>query len=313
MIGLTQFLLLSVLAFAAGSLAAKPLKTFELGVTQAPAFLYSLKLRVGIQEPYGPIRGDVLYLPGFSDRLDNHAPLFEAWNKQGLRVISFDYPSHGETRGTSLNFFTFKRMARLVQLVERQTREDENRPLVLAGWSTGGLLAVRMVQSPKLAKLERAPKGLILIAPGVSVRNVVGEPSLRYPLGEVTEPSLTHSFSPPHHGEIQPKSPGSMLLFSTFIKINSVISNYQYVPPDLPTLVILGGPEEDRYANTQRIWDWVSQQIDDGANIKAVSFPMARHEIDNETSTFGGPFARREAAEFAGRLVGCSQRLLRKP
>src|SRR4051812_1989608 len=59
----------------------------------------NLHLRIGVMEPSGTPKADVLFLHGFADRFDNHLPLFETWRNAGLRVIAFDYPSHGETCG----------------------------------------------------------------------------------------------------------------------------------------------------------------------------------------------------------------------
>lgn len=294
--------LLFVLSTPIVTLAGE-LRTFEISVKQTPEWLYSSKIRVGIQNPEGAPLGDVLYFHGFSDRLDNHGPLFEAWNKEGLRVISFDCPSHGDSTGTSLNFFSFRRLARLAVAVEKATREETERPLILSGWSTGGLLALRMMQGRSFEKFERSPRGLILFAPGVSVRNFVGEPSLRYPLGEVTLESLTHDPFPPHRGEISPKSPGSTLIFASFLKLNSLLSQFQNLPPNLPSLILLAGSEDDRYANSEKVLNWIQKQNENGAQIDAFAFPGARHEIDNETELFGGPLSRKMAAKFARVLV----------
>lgn len=289
--------LLHILTLSTGR--ATELKTFTLPIKLWPELIYSLDVRVGILDPDGPPIGDILYFHGFSDRLDNHGPLFQAWARRGLRVIAFDYPSHGETKGTSLNLFTFKKLAQIAAAVERCTREDKKRPLLVSGWSTGGLLALRMIQSPNFEPLGRRPKGLILFAPGVSVRNFVGHPSLRYPVGEITLDTLTHDPSPPHLGEISPKSPGSTLIFAAFLKLNSLLSQFQKIPIDLPVQIFVAGSEDDRYANSQTVLQWIHWQRQNGANIDAVEMPGARHEIDNESVEFGGPFARELAADFA--------------
>ncbi|MGE4133691.1 MAG: alpha/beta hydrolase [Bdellovibrionales bacterium] len=300
---ITLTLTLGTLGLFASSSFAGTLQTFTLNVTQSSTWIYEFQLRVGVQSPDGPIKGDILYLPGFSDRLDNHGPLFEAWNQKGFRVISFDYPSHGETRGDSLGLFGLRGLARLAQMVEKATREDKSRPLIVSGWSTGGLLAVRMAQSNWFAQLGRSPSGLILFAPGVSVRNIVGRWSWRYPLGEVTQDTLTHAKNPPHKGEIKPKSPGSTLTFSIPLKIESILSQYQKLPTALPTLVLVAGDKEDVYANSPAVMRWIDWQKRKGAPVFAVQFPMARHEIDNETEEYGGPLSRELAADFASAIL----------
>lgn len=293
-------ILLSLLVIAGFSAHAKPLRTFSLNLTQDT--VYKNEVRVGIQEPDGLVTGDVLYIHGFGDRLDNHAPLFAEWNRAGLRVIAFDLPSHGLTRGTNLNIFTFTALAKMAAQVEAATREDSARPLILAGWSTGGLLAIRIVQAD-LASFSRPLAGMILFAPGVSVYSFVGQPSLRYPIGEVTNGTLTHDPAPPHRGDANPKSPGSKIVFAIDLKINSLISQYESYPKNLPTLVLRSEGDGDVYADSSVLKTWIARQNLNGANIQDVGFFGARHEIDNETDEFGGTQARRISADFARQLV----------
>ena len=280
------------------------LKTYFINTSQFPSIIFSEKIRIGIQDPEGTPVGDILYLHGFGDRLDNHGPLFDTWSNAGFRVISFDYPSHGETEGTSINLITFRRLAELAQTVERATRQDLQRPLLLAGWSTGGLLAIRMVQSLTFKSFERKPKGLILFAPGISVYTVVGKPSFRYPLGEITTDSLTHDPVPPHRGDIKPKSPGSTPFFGATIKLNSFLSQIQSFPRNLPTLIFVAGGKDDQYANSDALKSWIAKQkADPLINIFGVDVPGARHEIDNETSEYGGPSTRIISADFAKNVL----------
>jgi len=262
-----------------------------------------VRLHVGVYPATGPTVGDILFLTGFADRQDNHGPLFQEWNRRGFRVISFDYPSHGQTTGSSLNSYTFSRLAGLVQSVELETLEDPNRPLILAGWSTGGLLATRIVQTSNLPQPSRPVRALILFAPGISVRNIVGEFSLWYPFGKVTKETLSHDENPPHHGEIEPKSPGSTFMFAVYLKVNSWLSQWQKVPKTLPILAFLGGDDSDVYADTENVREWIDWQKSSGGQITKVENPGARHEIDNETSDFGGPSSRLSSGQFAKDVV----------
>ncbi len=299
------FLLSAALAFP--SLAsAKALRTF---INELPASEIGMevKLRVGIQDPEGEPVGDILYLHGFADRLDNHRALFDEWTSRGFRVISFDFPSHGDTSGAPINEFTFTKLAQVAHIVERETRVD-NRPLLVAGWSTGGLLALRMVQADTLPKFEREIKGLILFAPGVYVRNFVGQPSLEYPLGEVTLETLTHD---PHYspaGELKPKSPGSHLWFALALRYNSILSQYQRLPTDLQTLIFVAGDHEDVYVRSRKLLKWSHWQILKGANIETVTLPGARHGVDFESIEFHGSMVRRRAGEFALEILKQSGR-----
>jgi alpha-beta hydrolase superfamily lysophospholipase len=94
----------------------------------------------------------------------------------GFRVISFDLPSHGENSGllNEINLFPFTRLIDLLSSVERFTRILQSRPLILSGWSTGGLIVTRLVQSFS-ERLDRKVNGVILFTPGVSVHTLIGE------------------------------------------------------------------------------------------------------------------------------------------
>lgn len=273
-------------------------------------------IRVGIQNPAGVPLGDILFLPGFGDRLDNHGPLFEEWTKKGFRVISFDYPSHGETTGARLNFFTFRRLAKMVKAVEAFTRENADRPLILSGWSTGGMIAARIASADTLAKPERPIKGLILFAPAVATPSRVGDTSSwLYPTGRVTAETLTHDPNPPHRGPIRPETPLSTMPFPIFLKINSLFAFNQKLPPSIPTLVFLSDASEEKYIDLKRAELWLAWQRRVNADIKSIDLFGARHEIDNELEEFGGAYARTEAAKFAAQIVqnAACERALRAP
>jgi len=92
-------------------------------------------------------------------------------------------------------------MSDLTNEVEAFTRQDSKRPVILAGWSTGGLIATRMVQSESLQLENRRVVGMILFTPGVSVYPIVGDG------GIITEETLTSNPNPPHRGPIKPSSP----------------------------------------------------------------------------------------------------------
>jgi len=271
----------------------------------------SLNLRIGIQNPDGPVIGDVLYIHGFADRLDNHAPLFDAWTRAGLRVIAFDLPSHGEDSGSNndLNYFNFEALVSLAAQVEEETKAPETadvkRPLILAGWSTGGLIITRLLQKSWLAGFSRPISGVILFAPGVSVRKFPW--TFGNKIGEVTLATLTHDPHPPHVGPIQPGSPFWSKLavgFAPRLVANSVLSQAEEYPLGLKTLVFSGGDAEDVYAKAWAVRGWVDEQNalrndENDANIISISCPHAMHEMDNELPEYGGVEVRETAVEFA--------------
>lgn len=254
-----------------------------------------LTLRMGVFKAKGPARGDILYLPGLGDRLDNHGPLFSSWTEQGFRVVSFDYPSHGGTYGpmNHLDFYNFNALMGLAEKVETATREETGRPLLLAGWSTGGLLATRLVQT---SRLERKPQGLILFSPGVSVYALIGE------MGVITQRTLTSNPSPPHAGPIRPISPLPYPAFSAALLTNAALSRSQALAP-IPTLLMMGGDETDRYVKVPQLRNWVQDQRGrQASDLKAVQCQGARHEIDNEPGSVG-PTVRNLSARFASAVL----------
>lgn len=201
------------------------------------------QLRVVVEEPQTiPPRADILFLTGFSDRADNHAPLFSSLADEGFRLISFDYPSHGETVCWSLNSHSMVSLEGLAQIVLKSEELQSNRPLYLVGWSTGGLLAYRMLQRNSLN--WRQVQGAVLLAPGLSVYPIPGE------LGVVKEESLLSNPNPPHMGPISPSSPLLYPLFGADLMATSVLARFEPVP-ETPILIILGDDEDDVYANTK--------------------------------------------------------------
>ncbi|HEY8271141.1 MAG TPA: alpha/beta hydrolase [Pseudobdellovibrionaceae bacterium] len=266
-----------------------------------------LNLRIGIQNPDQVAVGDILYIHGFGDRLDNHQPLFRAWTKAGFRVIAFDLPSHGENSGTynDLNNFSFEELAALAVKVEGETKPDTARPLILSGWSTGGLVVVRMIQEKWMADLSRPVSGVILFAPGISVRKFPWTFGNR--LGMVTEKTLTHDPHPPHVAPVRPDTPFWSHLafqFSPRLVAESILSQHRSYPTDIPTLIFTGGDAEDMYAKEWVVRSWIQEQnrvrqSSQSSPIVNVACSGARHELDNETESFGGLEVQNSSAAFA--------------
>jgi pimeloyl-ACP methyl ester carboxylesterase len=238
------------------------------------------RIRVFITQPENTseISNDVLFFTGFGDRADNHAPLFARLAEHGSRVISFDYPSHGETECGNLNFKSFTSLFSYTEQIERQTREQVTRPLYVTGWSTGGLLALRLAQAKRLN--ERTWAGLVLLAPGVSVHKLVGE------FGVVTEATLLSNPNPPHRGPIKPVSPLLTPVFAKFLLDNSGLSQIKNIPLGLPSLIILAG-DGDRYVKTDVIRKWFLEQKNLSSKVAGFQCPQSKHELDNEIEPIG--------------------------
>ena len=240
---------------------------------------WNCRIRVVSERPLDrEPKGDVLFLTGFADRADNHGPLFRQITDAGFRVISFDYPSHGETQCWNLNFHDFSTLLTLTEFILHKPKFKSDRPLVLIGWSTGGLMAYRMVQRGYLP--SRQITGLVLLAPGIYVRKVPGEQ------GYVTLESLLSNPTPPHMGPIKPKSPLHYPLFGSTIVLNSVLARAQKVPK-LPTLMILGDTELDEYVETKKIIKWYKKIKTKNEHFEAFQCPGSKHELDNEIEPIG--------------------------
>lgn len=256
-----------------------------------------LAVRVGVAEPAGAVRGEVLYLPGFADRFDNHGPLFETLAQRGLRVISFDYPAHGETsgRGNDLSRFRMAGLSRLAVQVLREISPERAVPLVLLGWSTGGLLAVRMSQAlvePDSPFATPPLAGVVLLAPGVAVRPLVGR------AGFVTDDTLSSNPSPPRSGPIRPATPLASPDFALNLLHNAGAARTAAWPAAVPALVVVGEQETDLYVDTGGILAWARSQRSTGATMAIRQCPGAHHELDNEPEPVGAA-VRSLVAAFA--------------
>ncbi|ROR82820.1 Lysophospholipase, alpha-beta hydrolase superfamily [Plantibacter flavus] len=249
------------------------------------------RVRVGVMEPAGEAVADVLFLHGHADRLDNHPALFEHLAARGLRVISFDLPSHGETDAGLIDAWSFDDVAALAGRVERATTEDRNRPFVLVGWSFGGLLETTIVQSPeRRAAFSRPIAGLALEAPAIvplAFSGGDGVSKLR---------TLTHDLRAPVAGPPSPASPFQDPLFAVRLLAQAQLAAITPLPSDVPALVVLGDPALDRYIDVAAVDDWARTTAGgDGAPVRVLSCDGARHGLDLESWPIG---------EAVGQAVG---------
>jgi alpha-beta hydrolase superfamily lysophospholipase len=232
------------------------------------------------------IKSDLLFFIGFGDRADNHGPLFKKLNEVGIRVISFDYPSHGLSNCGSINENNYTDLMNFANTVEEKTRQDITRPLILSGWSTGGLLALRLLQTGKM--IAREIQSLILIAPGISVYPLVGGD------GIIRNESLLSNLKPPHIDEPKPVSPLLTPIFSSTLIYNGLLARKTGLS-DVPTLIFIGGEKNfsrgklvgDSYAKSSVLKEFVTTQKEKGTNVKSVVCPLSKHEMDNEIEEIG--------------------------
>lgn len=238
-------------------------------------------IRTVIQSPEKTVKtkADMLFFIGFGDRADNHAPLFKLMSEQGIRVISFDYPTHGESRCSHLDHETFTSLSDMAQEIEEKTRVDVKRPLFVSGWSTGGLLALRMIQNNYLA--ERFVQGLVLIAPGVAVYSFVGGD------GIIREKTLLQNPNPPHFGPPSPVSPFLAPVFAANLKYNSILARNGDLPTYIPMLVLAAGDKLDQYVKTPVLKEWIKKGQVSKNNLYAFQCENSMHEMDNEINPIG--------------------------
>ena len=239
-------------------------------------------LRFGVLQPVDDPVADVLFLHGHADRLDNHMALFKAWQSSGVRVIALDWPSHGQSDVGPLDIYGADDLIALVRLVERATMQDPLRPLVLAGWSYGGLIATRLAQQPSaLHSLSRKPDGLLLLAPGVVVQPFVGGD------GVARVETLLHAPYPVLAG---PPSPASPLLNPVFALRTLALAwqaQHAQLPVGMPVQAIVADETNDWYVNTRGIVAWARQQQAQGVPLQLLQCAGARHALDNEPWPIG--------------------------
>jgi len=260
----------------------------------------SLQVHYGVFSQVNEVIGDVLFLHGYGDSFLNHLALFKQLNESGLRVIGFDYPSHGKTQGmywNDLDFHSFKSLTEIAEAVLNETSSTTSRPLFIIGWSTGGLHAIRIAQVPRFRKLFPSLSGLVLYAPGVAVKKCVGNSFCH-----ITNETLNHD---PllRSRQIEPRSPLYRIDFAAKLIFNATRSWYQGIPEHVPTLVFVGG-EKDKYVKTKDIKSWVQLQRNQfSADINAIQCPQAFHELDNELPKYGGKFVREQSIAFVRSIV----------
>jgi len=273
--------------------SSSPVDGLETGVLHVPDLGGGAhEVRVGVVHPEGEPVADVLFVHGHADRLDNHAALFAGLRGAGVRVISFDLPSHGLTDAGPIDVWTSDDLADLVARVERATA-DGDRPLVLAGWSFGGLVATRIAQDEaQTAAFSRPLAGLVLEVPAIAPRPAAGGDGIS------RLRALTHDPHAPVAGPPRPASPLLDPVFAGRLLTQAAIAAATPLPRDLPTLVELSDPAEDLYVDVDAVERWaLGIARDDGARPRVMRCDGGRHGLDLEAWPIGAG-ARLDLVEF---------------
>lgn len=281
-----------VFLFSANSFALEKVSTININ----PWF----KIATGEYSPANrKINADVLFLHGYGDTFTNHKPLFNQLNDAGLRVISFDYPNHGNTVSKGfhdLDFNGFKDLTNLAEMVLEEKLGKEKRPLLIMGWSTGGLLGIRMTQGLLNKKYLDRVEGLLTMAPGVSVKKCVGNAVCK-----ITNKTLSNNPSKQNR-KIKPSYPLGRVGFASALLLNAHNSWKSGV--DFPHLVIVAG-DNDQYVKSKRIKEWSKKQVSKfDSQVIGYQCPNAKHELDNEPAEFGGVQVRSLLVNYSRLFLG---------
>jgi alpha-beta hydrolase superfamily lysophospholipase len=242
-------------------------------------------IRAGYLPHQGEFKGNILYYQGLGDSMLNHRPLFSKLSVAGFRVIAFDYMGQGGSSG-SMNQTRIEYIPWIGNRVwERLAFNKSNFPeRIVMGWSTGGLAAYFSAMQNKVDKV-------ILIAPGIVPRKIVGEGLWNDLPNEITLETLTTDIyfdrdSNPHVDSIKPDSPLKVPFFSLNLLKTAKGVQTNKIPSRIKGLVLLSG-ESDTYVNAKKTLRVLSKNAQ---QFEVISYPDALHEIDNE---------RREIREVA--------------
>ncbi|AGH96737.1 alpha/beta hydrolase [Pseudobdellovibrio exovorus] len=256
-----------------------------------------VNLRIGYAEARNSaFKGCVMYLQGLGDSVMNHEPFFRAITNHGYRVIFFDYMGQGGSEGTMNHTrvadATFRRLeissianeiwARFAGVNFGHSEHDCSAgKKILIGWSTGGLASYRE------ARHNRAD-GVVLIAPGIHTKTLVGEAAEKphlLPIAStiITERTLTRNafsgLSNPHVDPVKPDSPVKVPLFAANLVATSKLAQHWSIPERVHGLVFLSG-DEDTYVDRTATLKTLARKA---RHFQVVSYDGALHEIDNET------------------------------
>ncbi|MBO3130525.1 alpha/beta hydrolase [Dermatophilus congolensis] len=252
--------------------------------------------RVGVLEPTIPAVADVLFIHGHADRLDNHRALFTSLAQRGMRVISYDLPSHGKSHLAPIDRWSIDDLTELTARVEHATHTKH--PLILSGWSFGGFIATRIAQEPtRLHRFSRPIRALILETPAVAPLPFVGGD------GIARARTLTHDTDAPVAAPPTPASPFYNPLFATRLLTEATIAAAHPLPAGLPTLIIGSDPEHDRYIDAKKVATWATGIAKKtGANITFRTCHGARHGVDIEAWPTG-PAANHHITNFIAKTL----------
>ncbi len=126
---------------------------------------YNRSFELAVDSP----RGGVLLLHGMSDSPYSLRKLGETLHQDGYWVIGLRLPGHG-TAPSGLKSASWQDMATAVELgMRRLVDQVGDRPIHIAGYSTGAPLALNVTLDSLDAPDIRTPSSLILISPAIGI------------------------------------------------------------------------------------------------------------------------------------------------
>jgi len=290
----------------------KPNQKSNLEFTWQKISKGAVHLRFAQQKPLKSVKtvGDIFYFTGYADRIDNHGPLYDEWTRLGFRVITFDYPQHGLSKGSlnRIDLWGFTSLAKLAGKALKWAEQKEvagsdvrDRPLIIAGMSVGGLMAIRTYQNQKMKQAfgsTRQPVARISFSPGLSA------PVLPWNFGDgrgnTTVKTMTRHPSPPYAGPPRPKNAWlESPIFGLAIGKAGRQAHRETFSDHSPILVFSGDLEDDTIVDQGNVREWVhNKRVEDGADIVGVACKKGRHDLSNEIEPMG-----QEVRIMAGRYV----------
>ncbi len=245
-----------------------------------------VKIRAGYlpENPNVPFKGNVIYYEGLGDSMLNHLPLFKTLTESGYRVIAFDYMGQGGSSG-SMDDTRIKDIGYLGnQIWRRFARDLDSFPKRnIIGWSTGGLAA--FVQAAN----EQTINKIILIAPGIAPKSLVGE---QHPflgkidlitLATLTTRSYTNGLKNPHVDPIKPTSPLEVKRFAFDLQLTALQARHHQIDKRIRGFVLLSG-KEDTYVDAEKTRKIL---LSAAPHFQIKQYGGALHEIDNESEPNG--------------------------
>jgi alpha-beta hydrolase superfamily lysophospholipase len=249
-----------------------------------------------ILKPKSPLKGGLLFFHGQGDFIDRYPPILELFVKAGFQCLLTDLPGHGRSPGKrghvpGLDF---------VDALCDQSLEHLKDPLVIAGHSMGGLMALRLfllqperfhamwVSSPLLGILDRKSPLLAKLLPLLAKllpKLTIGTGVTSYQCGD-------------YGGQPRREPPETAALYHSRISLSWGLELHQacqYVwreirktPPRTPLLVTQG--EEDVICPPDVLENLLEKTSVQEAHLELI--PGARHE----------PFSGASREEFLERL-----------